>query len=216
MVKLPQCDLWEIVTVNIGNPDETESEELKSLDLLFYDGIEEEIRLESLRTVFKINADDSILRKAKGMHMNLDEQYIEHWKEIGLEQGIQEGIQKGMQEGMQKGMQEGMQKGMQEGIVQGKAEERRKCILLLADSVRAVIEYTGLGLDDAIAMMNVPADMAKDVKAEMSCRYSRERSHGRQTVRQVPLPEGSARIRRGELRGLGVAADLGILLPRPR
>ncbi len=157
LMKLQPCDFCEIVTVNIGDPDETESEELRSLDLLFYDDMEEQKRLEGLRTVFKIDANDSILRRAKGMHMNLDEQYIEHWKEIGLEQGIQEGMEKGMQ------------KGIQEGVEQGRAEERRKTVLLLANSVKAVVKYTGLDLDGAISMMGVPADMAEDVKSEITC-----------------------------------------------
>ena len=65
LMKFPPCDFCEIVTVNIGNPDEAGSEELESLDLLFYDDMEEGERLGRLRTVFKINADDSILRTAE-------------------------------------------------------------------------------------------------------------------------------------------------------
>jgi predicted Zn-ribbon and HTH transcriptional regulator len=90
-MKLPPCDFCEIVTVNIGDPDETESEELRSLDLLFYDDMEEQKRLEGLRTVFKIDANDSILRRAKGMHMNLDEhlskQQYQHLLKVAAQEG---------------------------------------------------------------------------------------------------------------------------------
>ncbi len=48
--------------------------------------------------------------------MGLEEVIIEHYKELGLQEGRQEGLQEGRQEGRQEGLQEGRQEGLQEGI----------------------------------------------------------------------------------------------------
>ncbi len=48
-------------------------------------------RLEFLEESFKIDINDIIMGNVRWMHMSLDEEFIEHWKSVGIQEGKAEG-----------------------------------------------------------------------------------------------------------------------------
>lgn len=84
-------DPMEIVVVGIGPPDEALSEGAYALDMMFYDDIEEEKRMSSLEELFKIDINDVIMGNVRWIHMSLDEEFMEHWKSVGIQEGMAEG-----------------------------------------------------------------------------------------------------------------------------
>ncbi len=132
-------DPMEIVVIGIGNPDEALTEETYALDMMFFDKIEEEKRMASLRELFKIDINDIIMGNVRWMHMSLDEEFIEHWKSVG----IQEGIQK------------------------EKAEGRKNLIAYLSMITRKMMERTGATFDETARLLEIPQDVSDDVRREV-------------------------------------------------
>ena len=49
------------------------------------------VRLKFLEELFKIDINDIIMGNVRWMHMSLDEEFIEHWKSVGIQEGKAEG-----------------------------------------------------------------------------------------------------------------------------
>ena len=140
--EIPQLDKLEIVRIGIGDPSEAESQESDILDLLFWTGRWDEERELTLREVFKLSAkDDILLVDSRGVNMNLDEEFVEHWTSIGEARG--EAI------------------GEARGEAREKEKARVRMIEAYAFSVRRVMEDMGATLDSAMRI--VPKDIAEEI-----------------------------------------------------
>ncbi len=73
------------------------------------------------------------------MHMSLDEEFIEHWKSVGIQEGIQE----------------------------GKAEGRKNLIAYLSMITRKMMERTGATFDETARLLEIPQDVSDDVRREV-------------------------------------------------
>ena len=169
--EIPQLDKLEIVRIGIGDPSEAESQESYILDLLFWTGRWDEERELTLREVFKLSAkDDILLVDSRGVNMNLDEEFVEHWTSIGEARG--EAI------------------GEARGEAREKEKARVRMIEAYAFSVRRVMEDMGATLDSAMRI--VPKDIAEDVRNLVAASSKRGSSQNVTIFRSFSITVGSS------------------------
>ncbi|MBR6205129.1 MAG: hypothetical protein IKQ60_08860, partial [Candidatus Methanomethylophilaceae archaeon] len=113
--------------------------------------------------------DEHIIRGVRAFHMNMSEEFKDHWKGIGREEGLLKGRAEGREEGLLKGRAEGRE----EGLLKGRAEGREDRAVEL---VRGIMAKTGCDLESALAML--PDADAEEIRSAMGRRFLSGADHG--------------------------------------
>ena len=146
--------LLEVFMAGVWDPATASSEEELRLDLLFYGGMDPDGRDLLLKEAFNLGpGDEHIIRGARAFHMNMSEEFKDHWKGIGRE--------------------EGLLKGRAEGREEGRAEGREDRAVEL---VRGIMAKTGCDLESALAML--PDADAEEIRSAMGRRSLSGADHG--------------------------------------
>ena len=150
--------LMAVSMVGIWDPAMASSEEEFRLDLLFYGGMDPDARDPLLREAFNLGpGDEHIIRGVRAFHMNMSEEFKDHWKGIGREEGLLKGRAEGREEGLLKGRAEGR-------------EDRA------VELVRGIMAKTGCDLESALAML--PDADAEEIRSAMGRRFLSGADHG--------------------------------------
>ena len=81
-------DLEEIRVIGIGDPFEADSPMMRSMDVLFWTGLDRTERRRMFKEVFKLNTGDyGLERRFEDMYSSLNEEFKTHWSNIGYENG---------------------------------------------------------------------------------------------------------------------------------
>ena len=150
--------LLEVSMAGVWDPATASSVEEFRLDLLFYGGMDPDARDPLLREAFNLGpGDEHIIRGARAFHMNMSEEFKDHWKGIGREEGLLKGRAEGREEGLLKGRAEGR-------------EDRA------VELVRGIMAKTGCDLESALAML--PDADAEEIRSAMGRRPPSGAEHG--------------------------------------
>jgi hypothetical protein len=155
-------ELMEVSMVGIWDPATASSEEERRLDLLFYEGMDSDVRDPLLREAFNLGpGDEHILRGVRAFHMNMSEEFKDHWKGIGREEGLLKGRAEGKEEGRAEGREEGRAEGREDRAV---------------ELVRGIMAKTGCDLESALAML--PDADAEEIRSAIGRRSLSGADHG--------------------------------------
>ncbi len=85
--KTEDANLLEMVLIGIGDPNDAEFDESRALDALFFTGLSNEEYERIVREVFMLGSENDILRRGETMYWSMNEEFKNHWMEIGIEKG---------------------------------------------------------------------------------------------------------------------------------
>ncbi len=83
---------------------------------------------------------------------------MEHYQQMGLEQGLEKGLKQGIEKGLRQGMQQGLEQGIQQGMQQG---AQQKAI----EDARSFYA-NGVSVDIIAKSLNMTVDQVKQIISE--------------------------------------------------
>ena len=143
------------VVIGIGNPAEDDIPDyLRMIDWMMCEGFEmgeRKVGLEELGITVTEDMAECIVR------MNsIDEDRDRRMRAEGMDEGIALGRAEGLAEGRALGRAEGL------------AQARQEMVLIIADSIRSLMDYKGWTIEEVLARINIPENFRDDVILALS------------------------------------------------
>ena len=113
------CDMLEIMIVNLGGPVTSSNKTFRKLNDIFLSKLDGEKYRNHLKKSYNIQIDDNTLESLERMKMSLGEEIVNYQRRVGYNAGHSEGYAEGHSEGYTAGRSEGYSEGRSDGYSEG-------------------------------------------------------------------------------------------------
>ena len=174
------CDLLEIIVVNLGGSENTGDTTLRMFNEIFASRLKGESYRSLLKEKYNITLDDSTLESLERISMSLGEEIVNYQRRVGYNKGHDEGYSdgysngysEGHKEGHKEGFSEGRDKGFSEGRDKGYESRKNESIDHFSNTIIKLMKMLNISIDEASELTEIPEDIKDDVISKVKERIS--------------------------------------------